>query len=222
MFTFTYSGFIGNDTANDIDEQPTASTTATADSPAGEYPIILEGGVDNNYTFTLVNGTLTVVEITHTITFTVTSKENPVANALIQINGMELTTNDNGLTSINLPNGNYTYTVTASGYVTHEDNVTVSDAEKSVSINLSTVGIGTQNISQVQAYPNPFTNNLNIQSDEDIKTVQVMDITGETACMYSNVNSSNLLIPTDQLKQGIYIIVIQTATHTKTLKVIKQ
>ncbi|KAF5074510.1 MBG domain [anaerobic digester metagenome] len=222
MFTFTYSGFIGNDTANDIDEQPNVSTTATADSPAGEYPIILVGGVDNNYTFTLVNGTLTVEEIKYAISFTVTSKESPVANAIIQINGMELTTDANGLASINLPNGSYTYTVTASGYVTHEDNITVSDAEKSVSINLSTVGIGTQNISQVQAYPNPFTNNLNIQSDEDIKTVQVMDITGKTACMYSNVNSSNLLIPTDQLRQGIYIIVIQTATHTKTLKVVKQ
>ena len=222
MFTFTYSGFIGNDTANDIDEQPTVSTTATADSPAGEYPIILVGGMDNNYTFTLVNGTLTIEEITYAISFTVTSKESPVANAIIQIDGIELTTDANGLASINLPNGSYTYTVTASGYVTHEDNITVSDAEKSVSINLSTVGIGTQNISQVQAYPNPFTNNLNIQGDEDIKTVQVMDITGKTACIYSNVNSSNLLIPTDQLRQGIYIIVIQTATHTKTLKVVKQ
>ncbi|MBN1990839.1 MAG: T9SS type A sorting domain-containing protein, partial [Bacteroidales bacterium] len=222
MFTFTYSGFIGNDTANDIDEQPTASTTATADSPAGEYPIILVGGMDNNYTFTLVNGTLTVEEITYAISFTVTSKESPVANAIIQIDDIELTTDANGLASINLPNGSYTYTVTASGYVTHEDNITVSDAEKSVSINLSTVGIGTQNIGQVQAYPNPFANNLNIQSDEDIKLVRVMDITGKTACMYSNVNSSNLLIPTDQLRQGIYIIVIQTATHTKALKVVKQ
>ncbi|HQB79193.1 MAG TPA: MBG domain-containing protein, partial [Tenuifilaceae bacterium] len=222
MFTFTYSGFIGNDTANDIDEQPTASTTATADSPAGEYPIILVGGVDNNYTFTLVNGTLTVEEITYVISFTVTSKESPVANAIIQIDGIELTTDANGLASINLPNGNYTYTVTASGYVTYEDNLTVANTDASISINLSTVGIESPTVVQVQAYPNPFTNSLTIQSNMAIKWIRIMDTTGQTVASQSQINSNSLYLLTDHLKQGIYIITINTGTHTKTLKVVKQ
>ena len=39
---------------------PTATTTATATSPAGEYPIAVVGGSDNNYKFQYKNGTLTI------------------------------------------------------------------------------------------------------------------------------------------------------------------
>jgi hypothetical protein len=62
--TFSYSGFVNGDTAAVIDTLPTASTTATTSSPIGSYPITLTGGLDNNYTFKLVNGTLTVTAAT--------------------------------------------------------------------------------------------------------------------------------------------------------------
>jgi len=61
-FTISYSGFVNGDNAGVIDTPPTASTTATLASPAGTYPIVLIGGSDNNYSFVLVNGTLTVTE----------------------------------------------------------------------------------------------------------------------------------------------------------------
>lgn len=58
-FTISYTGFVGGDTEANITE-PTASTTAVTGSPVGTYPITLSGGAATNYTFTLVDGTLTV------------------------------------------------------------------------------------------------------------------------------------------------------------------
>src|SRR6202012_4352124 len=51
-----------------ITTQPTVSTTATAASPAGSYPITPSGGSAPNYTFSYVDGSLTVGKAVLTIT----------------------------------------------------------------------------------------------------------------------------------------------------------
>ena len=70
IFTYAYSGFLFEDTPTDIDTPPTASTTASDASPADNYPITLAGGLDNNYDFKYVEGTLTINDLLdQTITF---------------------------------------------------------------------------------------------------------------------------------------------------------
>ncbi|GGB00132.1 beta strand repeat-containing protein [Puia dinghuensis] len=66
--TVSYSGFVNGDNASSLSSQPSATTTAHANSPAGTYPITPGGGGSNNYTFTFVNGTLTVGKGILTIT----------------------------------------------------------------------------------------------------------------------------------------------------------
>jgi uncharacterized RDD family membrane protein YckC len=66
--TVSYTGFVNGETATSLTTQPTATTTATATSAAGAYPITPAGGVSANYTFTYVNGTLTVSKGNLTIT----------------------------------------------------------------------------------------------------------------------------------------------------------
>lgn len=58
-FTFTYSGFIGPDDATDLTTEPICAVFTTHASP-GSYSIICAGGVDDNYSFNYVNGTLVV------------------------------------------------------------------------------------------------------------------------------------------------------------------
>ena len=57
-FAPTYSGFVY--AAASLTTQPTCTTTATAGSPVGTYPITCSGGASDNYSFTYVPGTLTV------------------------------------------------------------------------------------------------------------------------------------------------------------------
>lgn len=68
--TITYTGFVNNDGVAQLTTQPTATTTATQASPAGQYPITVSGGIASNYTFSYVNGILTV---------------NPVPSAIVNI-----------------------------------------------------------------------------------------------------------------------------------------
>ena len=60
--TYTYSGFVKNDTASVVSGLPALSTTATATSSAGVYPITVSTGTlaTTNYSFLYVNGTVTI------------------------------------------------------------------------------------------------------------------------------------------------------------------
>jgi hypothetical protein len=62
VFTITYVGFVNGEGTNDLDSLPTAGTTATSASPFGDYPITLAGGVDGDYAFSFVDGTLSVTD----------------------------------------------------------------------------------------------------------------------------------------------------------------
>ncbi|MBX2916007.1 MAG: gliding motility-associated C-terminal domain-containing protein [Cyclobacteriaceae bacterium] len=84
-FTITYSGFVNSENSSVLDVLPTATTTAVATSVVGTYPIAVSGGVDNNYNFTYVAGTLTVNKATVTATANNASRVYGVANPTFTI-----------------------------------------------------------------------------------------------------------------------------------------
>jgi hypothetical protein len=57
--TYVYTGLIGADTSADIDTQPSCVVDGPHTGP-GDYPIVCRGGLDDNYDFTYVDGTLKV------------------------------------------------------------------------------------------------------------------------------------------------------------------
>ncbi len=59
-FTASYSGFVNGDTTNKLDAQVVLSTTATAASPAGTYPITAGGASSTNYAIGFVAGQLVI------------------------------------------------------------------------------------------------------------------------------------------------------------------
>ncbi|HEX8020405.1 gliding motility-associated C-terminal domain-containing protein [Mucilaginibacter sp.] len=60
-FTVTYSGFVNNEGIAQLITPPNATTTATALSAPGQYPITASGAVAANYSFTYIGGVLTIV-----------------------------------------------------------------------------------------------------------------------------------------------------------------
>jgi len=75
-FTAAYSGFVNSDTSAVLSGAPSLSTSATTSSAAGSYPITAAVGTlkANNYSFSFVNGTLTVTQAAPLITWS-----NPAA-----------------------------------------------------------------------------------------------------------------------------------------------
>ena len=65
-FTGTFTGFVGDDTAESLGLKATYSTEATKDSPAGKYTIRVERNIETqtNYNFAYIDGTLTVTDDT--------------------------------------------------------------------------------------------------------------------------------------------------------------
>ena len=59
-FVLTYEGFKNGETESVLTVKPIATTTATKDSPAGDYDITVSGGQAFNYTFNYVGGKLTI------------------------------------------------------------------------------------------------------------------------------------------------------------------
>lgn len=58
--TYTFSGFVNNETAAVLKSAPQTSTTATSASPEGTYAIVVNGAAADNYVFQYQNATLTV------------------------------------------------------------------------------------------------------------------------------------------------------------------
>ena len=61
-YTLSFDGFVHGDTEADLDELPRIECTANESSPVGTYTIHLTGGNDNNYTYVLNDGTLTIAD----------------------------------------------------------------------------------------------------------------------------------------------------------------
>jgi hypothetical protein len=84
-FTIGYSGFVNGDTESDLDELPTASSTATSTSDAGEYTINVAGGSDANYSFIYESGTLTIsiaTDIKNSFTESISVYPNPATTSI--------------------------------------------------------------------------------------------------------------------------------------------
>ncbi|MBK7651678.1 MAG: hypothetical protein IPJ20_14390, partial [Flammeovirgaceae bacterium] len=64
--TISYTGFVNSETASVLDALPVTATGATMLSNVGSYPISISGGLDNIYTLTYANGTLSITKSTLT------------------------------------------------------------------------------------------------------------------------------------------------------------
>ena len=62
VYVFTYAGFVNGDDSNDLSTLPTITCDALPTSPAGNYTITVSGGIDENYDFFYINGTLTILD----------------------------------------------------------------------------------------------------------------------------------------------------------------
>lgn len=105
-FEISIEGFKNGETDTVLTSKPVATTTATKDSPAGTYPIIVSGGKANNYYIEYVAGTLTI-EDDPTGIATVT--DNGAKHAVYNQLGIKIADNIDKETFDKLPKGVYIY-----------------------------------------------------------------------------------------------------------------
>ena len=137
-----------------------ASTIAPPNTDAGyDYEVYAEGyanafgNITVNYEDVLEEVVMTE-PASYNVTFEVSDGDSPVEGAVIEINGDQLTTDASGIAAINLPNGNYPYTVTSEDFLTYEGTVTVNGADITEEVILFTGYPVTFNVDMTPALEN--------------------------------------------------------------------
>ncbi len=73
--------------------------------------------------------------------------------------------------------------------------------------------------SRVAVYPNPVSGVLNIESEDNIESIQIYNTLGQLVFNQSNVETTTTQIGTINLENGMYIIAIQTENAVMTQQV---
>ncbi|NHB68602.1 choice-of-anchor D domain-containing protein [Perlabentimonas gracilis] len=155
-----------------------------------------------------VTENVTMVLTTYTVSFAVTSQsEEPVEGAEIVINETHnLTTDASGTATIELINGNYSFTVAKDGYEKYADDFTVAGQDVAIDVAINTTGIETEPLSTVKAYPNPFTTSITIENASAVKYIVINNLIGQKV-MEIQLNGLNTeTIATDKLTSGVYLV----------------
>ncbi len=82
--------------------------------------------------------------------------------------------------------------------------------------------LSAQHFNQVSfgAYPNPTSNQWNITATDNIKSIELFDVTGKQMKVMQP-NDLNAVIDASELSAGMYFATIQTETGSKTVKLVK-
>jgi len=145
-------------------------------------------------------------EVTYTVTFTVKRADGttPVADATITVTGQgSVTTDANGQATMQLPDGNYSYVVTKTGFDTNNGNFTVSGADLPVNITLIQTGIPANPIAKLNVYPNPFSDHIYFNGAE-VTRVTITSVIGQVV-LDRQVESAES-IDVGSLDRGIYLV----------------
>ena len=95
-FVINYSGWKNGDDESVLIAKPVATTTATKESPVGEYPITVSGGEAQNYEFNYVNGVMTVTKTTDISDAQITNKKKE-SKTIYDLQGRKVTNMKKGL-----------------------------------------------------------------------------------------------------------------------------
>jgi gliding motility-associated-like protein len=209
----------------------------TIELPDGEYDYTVTANGYEDFTGTItvddenVDETITMITETHTITITVLDENgDPIAGAIVTINGETYTTDENGQVTVTLPDGTYNYTVVADGYHNNGGTITVNgeDVEETVNMVPETEPTYTITITVVDENGDPIEgatvtiNGVTYTTDENGQvTVTLPDGTYNYTVVadgYHN-NGGTITVDGEDVDETITMI---TETHTITITVLDE
>ena len=157
----------------------------------------------------------------YTVTFNVTDGTNAIDEAEITVSGYpSITTDASGVATIDLFNGDYDFTVTATGFTNYTDGTfTVSDLDLDVNVEMTTASSINNNNSSIIIYPNPTSGIFRIDGANNSEII-ITDITGKV--IYNEAKEKATIIDLSNQSKGIYMIKINSINKVETYKIILQ
>lgn len=166
-----------------------------------------------------------VLERVYLVTFIVTYSNEGVQGVEITINNQTISTDSNGEASILLPNGTYTYSVSAPvDYNPVPDGeVEVNSVAQSIQISLvrNPLGADMRELSGIELYPNPASHTLLIRSQQGAVSIRLMDLRGRELYRSSLMQPEHS-VDVSGYQSGIYLIEVEGNGIRQVSRVIKQ
>ncbi|WP_420582763.1 MBG domain-containing protein [Reichenbachiella sp.] len=215
--SFSYDGFVYNETAAVLSEIPVASTLATANSDAGIYDISLSGGVAENYALTLVDGTLTIEKATATITLSdLTYDEDGTAKSPTVVTDpaeLEVVLTYDGESAAPSAAGSYEIVATI------DETNYLGSATTTLTINeVAVTGVQPKAV-EIAVYPNPTSDWLAVSGLTDkLAQLSLIDIDGHV--VLSEIVTPKQRINVKSLKAGLYLLQLEQKDLTTTTKIL--
>ncbi|HXB38944.1 MAG TPA: M4 family metallopeptidase [Bacteroidia bacterium] len=90
-------------------------------------------------------------------------------------------------------------------------------------INISgTTGISINNAGGMMIYPNPAHNNLTVQADQNIGSIQVIDMLGKSVLRQQPAGEKTVQVDISSLPAGIYFVKVSAGDAQKLIKLVKE
>lgn len=220
-FTFNYTGFVNGDNASAISAYPVATTTATATSPVGTYPITCSGGSAANYSLNYQTGTLTITKAALTAVADNHIRTYGANNPAFTITyyGFKNSDNQNSLTqapaaicqaSPTSPVGDYPITLTGG----NAQNYDFTLMNGTLTVNKATVTVAAQPATSIYgdnppAFTCQYSGFLNGESESVLTTLPVFNCSGNAT---SNAGTYPI-VPSGAIAQN-YSFTYQNGTLT--------
>ncbi|MEJ8803451.1 MBG domain-containing protein [Pontibacter sp. H249] len=224
--TFTITGFTGSETVQELDAAPVATTTAIAESNAGEYTILVAGGSDDNYSFTYQSGILTVTKASATIELS--NLEQPedgqpkIVTATTTPEGLGVVITYDGSTTAPAARGNYAvvatisdinYTGTASATLTVQAPTGIADKA--------------DELNSIVLYPNPTKDGMVYLELDNVKAgnsmlVEIFTASGRLLSSQKVSTTGKQELDMTKHTSGLYMVRITDGNSIRTVKVHKQ
>lgn len=183
-----------------------AEGVATINLPNGVYDCIaaLNGYEDYTVQITVADANedveiemIAVEPDKYTVTFTAVSETENLQSVAISINSETLTTNAEGVATIDLPNGAYDFTATLNGYNDYTAQVTVADANEDVAIEM------------IAVTPDKYTVTFSVESETKKIANAVISINSEA------LNTDAEGIATIELSDGTYNYTVNADSYNE-------
>jgi hypothetical protein len=159
----------------------------------------------------------------YTVTFEITDADGALENALVTIGGQEISTNAQGIATVDTVNGTYDYTVAMDGYKDTDGSVTISGSSVNEDITMTeiTTSIVPAVAENVNIYPNPSDGAFNIEVENTGGFAAIYRLTGELI-LKKQINQKTVHFNITNHPDGIYLIEISNKNNSFTKKLLKK
>ncbi|MGE0078766.1 MAG: PEGA domain-containing protein [Bacteroidales bacterium] len=196
------------------------------------YTVKKTGYVDASGTVTVSDFTAVTVDMVnekYPVTFNVSTPSSKgakefAAKLLIAGTTDTLDVGVSGQVVANFKSGYYSFKIWAQGFQDYYGSFEVKNSETSVNVTLSvSTNIDVNGISKVNAYPNPFSNQINLGNSSSVTRVAISNLIGQQVYQKNYLNTSKIIIETADLLSGIYFVKIDDEKgNTRVIKMIKE